>query len=170
MTQKRDRTPRSSDARSQVIAQSRRIWAALRQISAAEILLAVDGLAVIFAGITALTAAFESVLGEDLLLLVGGGALVLFGVMIVLRSNLQVVRTGLVGLTAGYFASALSEFEVATDACDIGGVLERCATDVTKGLPYAVYQGPLVLAVLTFALIVVEPRVRSRDNPPPKQG
>ena len=152
------------------VALARRVWAYLRNLRAAEVLLALDGAAVVFAGITALTGAFESVLGESLLLLVGGGALVLFGVMIVLRSNLQIARTGLVGLTAGYFASALSEFEVATDACDIGGVLERCATDVTKGLPYAVYQGPLVLAVLTFALIVVEPRVRSRDNPPPKQG
>ncbi|HYI22533.1 MAG TPA: hypothetical protein VEX62_07845 [Candidatus Limnocylindrales bacterium] len=105
--------------------------------------------------------------GQDLLLLIAGFALIAFGVMIVFRWNLRAVKTGLAGMTAGYFASALSEFEVATDPCDIGSTLARCADHVLGGTPWAVYQGPVLLAVLLFFLLALEPYV-SEAQPPPK--
>lgn len=129
-------------------------------------MLVIDGVAVSLVGAFAAFSSFGAVQGEFPLLLIGGLALVLFGAMIALRWNLGAAKTGLIGLTAGYFATALSEFEVVTDPCDIGATLDRCATDVVKGAPWIVYQGPLFLAVLLFVLIVLEPLVaKSRGSP-----
>jgi len=139
-----------------------RFWSQLRGLSLAELLLIVDGAVLALVGLFAAMAAIGSIQGEFPLLLVGGLALFGFGLMTVLRWNLGAARTGLIGLTAGYFATALSEFEVATDPCDIGATLDRCATDVVKGAPWVVYQGPLILAVLAFVFIVLEPLVRER--------
>ena len=74
---------------------------------------------------------------------------------------------GLIGMTAGYFASALSEFEVATDPCDIGSTLERCVGDPVLGTPWVVYQGPLVLAILLFVFIALETFLVTPAAPPP---
>ena len=139
-----------------------RFWSQLRGLSLAGLLLIVDGAVLALVGLFAAMAAIGSIQGEFPLLLVGGLALFGFGLMTVLRWNLGAARTGLIGLTAGYFATALSEFEVATDPCDIGATLDRCATDVVKGAPWVVYQGPLILAVLAFVFIVLEPLVRER--------
>ncbi len=129
----------------------------LRRSDVARVLLSLDGVAIGLTGVVAImgsTAAFQ---GEGILLLVAGIALVAFGIMVVLRWKLRAVKTGLIGMTAGYFAAALAEFEVATDPCDIGAHLERCVDHVVGGLPWAVYQGPLILAVLLFFLLVLEP-------------
>ena len=96
--------------------------------------------------------------------MIAGLALVLFGLMTVVRWNLTAVRTGMIGLTAGYFASALTEFQVATDPCDIGSTLERCVGHVPGGFPWVVYQGPLTLAILTFVLIAFQPLLKSRPG------
>ncbi len=117
---------------------------------------AVDGVLLIVVGVYALIASANTFQGEGFLLVVGGLALILFGLMIFLRWNLSAARTGLIGLTAGYFASALTEFQVATDPCDIGATLERCAGHVPGGTPWVVYQGPLVIAMLLFVFIVFE--------------
>lgn len=127
---------------------------------------AIDGVLVMVAGASALIASTSAFQGEGFLLFVAGLALILFGSMMILRWNLSVVRFGLFGLTAGYFASALQEFQVATDPCDIGATLERCATHVPGGLPWVVYQGPLILAMLLFVFIVFEPLLTSK---PPDQ-
>ncbi len=127
--------------------------------------LSVDGVLVGLTGVVALVGTVNAFQGEELLLFVAGIALLAFGAMIVFRWNLRAVKTGLVGITAGYFASTLSEFEVATDPCDIGSTLERCADHVVGGTPWAVYQGPIVLAVLLFILLALEPYVS--DAPPP---
>jgi hypothetical protein len=125
-------------------------------------LVAVDGLLLILAGVYAVIGSVGSFQGEGFLLLVGGLALVLFGFMMLIRWNLPAVRVGLIGLTAGYFATALSEFEVATDPCDIGATLERCAGHIPSGHPWVVYQGPLILAMLLFVFIAFEPLLASR--------
>jgi hypothetical protein len=65
-------------------------------------------------------------------------------------------------MTAAYFASALSEFEVATDPCDIGATMERCAGHVPGGQPWAVYEEPLLLAILLFFFLALEPIVSAR--------
>jgi hypothetical protein len=127
--------------------------------------LSVVGVLVALTGVVALIGSSLAFQGEDLLLLIAGIALLAFGVMIVLRWNLRAVKTGLAGMTAGYFASALTEFEVATDPCDIGSTLERCAGHVAGGTPWAVYQGPVVLTVLLFLVIALEP-LASPDQPP----
>ena len=132
---------------------------------AAPYVVAIDGMLVIVAGASAVIASTSAFQGEGFLLLVAGLALILFGSMMILRWNLSVVRFGLFGLTAGYFASALQEFQVATDPCDIGATLERCATHVPGGLPWVVYQGPLILAVLLFVFIVFEPLLTSPSPP-----
>jgi hypothetical protein len=132
--------------------------ARLRNLDIRSLLLSCDGVVIGLVGLVALLGAANGDLGERFLLFVAGLALILFGVMIVMRWNLSAVRTGMIGLTAGYFATALSEFEVATDPCDIGAALERCATDVVKGAPWVVYQGPMILAMLLFIFIVLEPR------------
>lgn len=53
---------------------------------------------------------------------------------------------------------------MATDPCDIGSTLAECATDVVKGAPWAVYQGPLVIAVLAFVVVALEPFVTRGDT------
>jgi hypothetical protein len=121
--------------------------------------LSLDGVGVALAGVISLIGASEAYQGDGLLLFVAGVGLLGFGLMIVMRWNLRAVKTGLAGMTAAYFASALSEFEVATDPCDIGSTIERCVNHVPGGFPWAVYQGPLVLAVLVFFLIALEPYV-----------
>jgi len=122
----------------------------------------IDGVLLIVVGVYALIGAMGAFQGEGLLLVVGGLALILFGSMTIIRRNLAAVRTGLFGLTAGYFASALTEFQVATDPCDIGSTLERCSGHVPGGLPWAVYQGPLFLAILLFVFIAFE----GSESPP----
>src|SRR4051812_14754227 len=92
--------------------------------------LTVDGVLLIVVGIYALIGAANSFQGEGFLLIVGGLALILFGAMTIARWNLSAVRTGLIGLTAGYFASALAEFQTATDPCDIGATFSSCAGHV----------------------------------------
>jgi hypothetical protein len=121
---------------------------------------------VAIAGALALSGAAAAFQGEELLLLTAGLALIAFGVMMVMNWNLRAVKTGLIGMTAGYFASTLTEFEVATDPCDIGSNLARCADHVAGGTPWAVYQGPLVLAVLTFFLLALEPYLADRRRLP----
>jgi hypothetical protein len=116
----------------------------------------IDGILLIVVGVYALIASTNTFQGEGFLLVVGGIALIVFGLMMIVRWNLTAVRTGLIGLTAGYFASALTEFQVATDPCDIGATLERCAGHVAGGTPWIVYQGPLILAMLLFAFIAFE--------------
>jgi hypothetical protein len=124
--------------------------------------LSLDGIVLGLLGIYAIVNSYLSFQGEGPLLLVGGVGLILFGVMIVARLGLAAVRLGLVGMSAGYFATALSEFEVATDACDIGSTLERCVGHVPGGHPWVVYQGPLILAVLVFIFLALEPLVSKR--------
>jgi hypothetical protein len=135
--------------------------AGLRKADLRSLLLSADGVAIGLSGVLALTGSLDGEQGERFLLVVAGLALLVFGLMIVMRWKLSAVRTGMFGLTAGYFATALTEFQVATDPCDIGAALERCATDVVKGAPWVVYQGPLILAVLLFIFIVFEPRSSS---------
>jgi hypothetical protein len=122
----------------------------------------IDGTLLIVTGVYALLGAANAFQGEGFLLVVGGLALILFGSMVILRWNPSLVRTGLVALTAGYFASALTEFQVATDPCDIGSTFERCAGHVAGGLPWVVYQGPLLLAMLLFVFIAFEPALKSK--------
>ena len=137
----------------------------------------IDGVLVIVVGVYAVIASANTFQGEGFLLIVGGLALILFGIMMILRWNPSAVRTGLIGLTAGYFASALTEFQVATDPCDIGATLERCASHVPGGTPWVVYQGPLVLATLLFVFICFEPLLAARapvaasqsPEPPPAE-
>ena len=71
-------------------------------------------------------------------LFIAGLALLAFGVMIVFRWNLRAVKTGFAGITTGHFAVALTEFEVATDPCDIGSTLARCAGHVAGRHSYGV--------------------------------
>ena len=127
-------------------------------------IVSIDGVLVFLIGIYALISSLVSYQGEGFLLVIGGLALLLFGFMMVLRWNLPLVRIGLVGMTAGYFASALQEFQVATDPCDIGATFERCVGVVPGGIPWLVYQGPLVLAVLLFILIAFEPATRGEQH------
>jgi hypothetical protein len=124
----------------------------------------IDGMFLVIVGLYALVGAANSFQGEGFLLTVGGLAIILFGLLMILRWNLSAVRTGLFALTAGYFATALQEFQVATDPCDIGSTLERCADHVPGGLPWLVYQGPLVLAMLLFVFIVFEPLLTPRSS------
>src|SRR6187551_822637 len=133
---------------------------------AAPYAVAIDGVALIVVGIYALVGAANAFQGEGFLLAVGGLALILFGLMMLIRWNLSAVRTGLFALTAGYFATALQEFQVATDPCDIGATLERCATHVPGGIPWLVYQGPLLLAMLLFVFLVFEPALTTRSSQP----
>ena len=114
-------------------------------------------------GIYALIGALNTFQGDGFLLVVAGFALIIFGLMMIVGWNLAAVRTGLIGLTAGYFAASLSEFQVATDPCDIGSTLDRCAGHVPGGLPWLVYQGPLLLAMLLFVFIAFEPMVRRTE-------
>jgi hypothetical protein len=134
---------------------------------AAPHVLTIDGVLFIVVGIYALIPALNSTQGEGFLLVVGGGALILFGLMTIIRWNLPAVRTGLIGLTAGYFASALSEFQTATDPCDIGATFERCAGHVPGGHPWLVYQGPLLLAILVFVFIACQPPERAASHEQP---
>jgi hypothetical protein len=127
--------------------------------AAAPVLLALDGLLVVGAGVLAVSGSLAAVQGEGPLLFVAGVALIGFGLMIAIRWQLAAAKAGLIAMAAGYFAAALSEFEVATDPCDIGAALAACATDLVKGEPYGVYQGPLILAVLAFVVIALEPFV-----------
>ncbi len=124
---------------------------------AAPYVVAIDGVLLMLAGGFAIVGSTETFQGEQFLLFIGGLALILFGIMILIRWNPVAVRTGLIGVTAGYFAAALSEFEVATDPCDIGATLERCAGHVPGGMPWAVYQGPLIIAILLFVFVAFEP-------------
>jgi len=117
---------------------------------------------VVAAGVFAILGSIGTFQGEGFLLVFGGSALVLFGLMMIVRWNLSAARTGLIGLTAGYFATALSEFEVATDPCDIAATLARCAGQPASGTPWIVYQGPMILAMLLFVFIALEPLVRAR--------
>jgi hypothetical protein len=117
----------------------------------------IDGVAIAALGLVAIVGSLGAFQGEAPLLVIGGGALIAFGTMLALRWRVRAARTGLAGLTGGYFATALTEFEVATDPCDIGATLERCANDVAVGTPWSVYLGPLVLAVLFFVSFIVEP-------------
>jgi hypothetical protein len=133
----------------------RRITAYLTRLSPR--LFAIDGALVAIAGLFAIQASIGTFQGEGFLLVFGGGALVLFGLMMILRWNLPAARTGLIGLTAGYFATALTEFQVATDPCDIGAKFARCAGAPVLGAPWIVYQGPLILAMLLFVFIALEP-------------
>jgi hypothetical protein len=126
--------------------------------------LTVDGVLLIVVGVYSLFGAVSSFQGEGFLLVVGGLALILFGLMTIVRWNLTAVRTGLIGLTAGYFASALSEFQTATDPCDIGATFQRCAGHVPGGLPWLVYQGPLLLAILVFVFIAFQPPAPERPG------
>lgn len=124
---------------------------------AAPYVVAVDGVLVMLTGFYALVNSFFAFQGESLILLIGGLALVLFGFLMIVRWNLPLVRLGLVGLTAGYFTEALQEFQVATDPCDIGATMERCIGHVPGGVPWLVYQGPMMLATFTFVLIAFQP-------------
>jgi len=139
---------------------------------AAPYVITLDGLILIVLGLIAMIGALRAFQGEALLLAIGGIALILFGVMMIGRWNVPALKTGLFGLTAGYFASALTEFEVATDPCDIGATFERCANDVALGAPWAVYTGPALLAVLAFVFIAFEPlnRPTAAADPDPRQG
>jgi hypothetical protein len=130
----------------------------LRRLDVKSLLLSSDGVAIGIVGLVAISGSFNGEQGERFLLFVAGVGLVLLGVMIVMRWNLGAVRTAMIGLTAGYFATAVAEFQVATDPCDIGATLDRCANDVVKGAPWVVYQAPLILAILTFILIVLSPK------------
>ncbi len=144
--------------------QVREAWASHRSQIAGS-LLSLDGILLGLTGVVALFGAFSAFQGEGLVLFIAGVALIAFGVMVVFRWNLTAVKTGLAGMTAGYFASALTEFEVRTDPCDIGATLERCANHVVGGTPYEVYQEPVFLAVLLFFLIALEPYVsRARET------
>ena len=137
---------------------------------AAPYVVTIDGFLLILVGIYAIVGALNTVHGEGFLLVVGGLALILFGIMVIMRWNPQAVRTGLIGLTAGYFASALSEFEVATDPCDIGSTIARCAGEATVGTPWIVYQGPLILAMLLFIFIAFERRLEPTTAPAPTES
>ena len=77
---------------------------------AARYVVAIDGVLFVVVGVYALIGSTNTFQGEGFLLVVGGLALILFGFMMIIRWNLPAVRTGLIGLTAGYFASALTEF------------------------------------------------------------
>lgn len=132
--------------------------------AAAPYVVALDGVLLGLVGVVAIIGSSEGAQGEGLLLLVGGLALVLFGLLMILRWNPSAVRTGLIGLTAGYFATSLTQFEVATDPCDVGGTFERCVGQVAGGEPWGVYQGPVILAVLLFVFIAFEPLLRSRTD------
>ena len=81
---------------------------ALRRSDVARALLSVVGVLVALTGVVALIGSSLAFQGEELLLLIAGIALLAFGVMIVFRWNLRAVKTGLAGMTAGYFASALT--------------------------------------------------------------
>ena len=131
---------------------------------AAPYIVTIDGVLLIIVGLYAAWSAIGSFQGEGMLLVVGGLAIVLFGVMVIGRWNPAAVRTGLIGLTAGYFATALSEFEVATDPCDIGATLDRCVGHVPGGGPWVVYQGPLILGVLLFIFIAFEPLLTKKTE------
>jgi hypothetical protein len=131
---------------------------------AAPYAITIDGMLLVVVGLFALVGAANSFQGEGFLLIIGGLALILFGLMMILRWSLSAVRTGLFALTAGYFATALQEFQVATDPCDIGSTLERCADHVPSGVPWVVYQGPLMLAILLFVFIVFEPLLRLQSS------
>ena len=128
---------------------------------AAPYVVAVDGVLVMLTGLYALANSFFAFQGEGLILLIAGFALLLFGFLMIVRWNLPLVRLGLVGLTAGYFAEALQEFQVATDPCDIGATMERCLGHVPGGVPWQVYQGPMMLATFTFVLIAFQPLLHS---------
>jgi hypothetical protein len=146
----------------------------VRAIYWPDVLMTVVGVLLTVAGASALLGVMSAVQGEAPLLLIGGLALILFGVMVMSRRNMRAARIGLIGLTAGYFATALTEFEVFTDPCDIGATLERCMTDVVRGAPWNIYVGPLFLAVLIFGVIALEPYTRRSDElgqiTRPKQG
>ena len=159
MTDEPEGLPRRSTKRPLATAQLIRPLSLLRRDQIARLLMTIVGVVVLLVGVGALLGATSAFQGEELLLLTAGVALVAFGVMIVFRWNLRAVKTGLAGMTAGYFASALSEFEVATDPCDIRSALARCVDHVAGGTPWAVYQGPFVLAVLLFLVIAIEPYV-----------
>jgi hypothetical protein len=136
-----------------------------RRAQIAGVLLSLDGVLIGLTGVLALVGAFNAFQGEEVVLFIAGLALLAFGVMVVFRWNLPAVKTGLAGMTAGYFASALTEFEVRTDPCDIGSTLARCADHVPGGTPWEVYQGPVFLAALLFFLLALEPyATRSRDG------
>jgi hypothetical protein len=76
------------------------------------------------------------------------------------------VRTGLTGLTAGYFAIVLTEFEVRTDPCDIGATMAACADHVVTDTPWGLYQGPPILAALLFIFLALEPLVPEASSTP----
>lgn len=124
---------------------------------AAPWIIAIDGLVVVLVGLYSVYNSFIAFQGESFILLMAGLGLLLFGVMMMLRWNLPLVRIGLVGLVAGYFGEALQEFQVATDPCDIGATMERCASHVPGGIPWEVYQGPFFLALLLFVMIAFQP-------------
>jgi hypothetical protein len=149
------------------LAERLRARVTLAMTRAAPYVVTVDGFLLILVGIYAIVGATNTIHGEAFLLIVGGLALILFGIMVILRWSPQAVRTGLIGLTAGYFASALSEFEVATDPCDIGSTLARCVGETTLGTPWIVYQGPLILAMLLFIFIAFEPLLQSTEGSAP---
>ena len=132
---------------------------------AAPYIVTIDAVLVIVTGVYALIGSINTFQGEGFLLVVGGLALILFGLMMLIRWNLSAVRTGMIGLTAGYFASALTEFQVATDPCDIAPTLARCAGHVAAGTPWIVYQGPLILAMLLFVFIAFEPLLKPGRRP-----
>jgi hypothetical protein len=118
---------------------------------------ALVGLAVATLGAVGVVQSPSSIQGEGLLLFAGGTALVVVGLMMMLRWRLPAVRTGLAGITAGYFAMALSEFEVRTNPCDIGSTLAVCGGHVPGDTPWGVYHGPVILATCLFVFLVLEP-------------
>ena len=130
---------------------------AIGRADVAGALLSVDGIVVVLVGLVAIDGSFAAFQGEQLPLFLGGLALVAFGVMIVFRLNLRTVKTGFAGLVAGYFAAALSEFEVATNPCDIGATFAACVGHIAGGHPFAVYEGPMIVAALLFFLLALEP-------------
>lgn len=155
-----------SGARPSALASARRRLSAIRRFHIARLLLVLDGILLALVGVIALQGSTVAFQGDELPLFIAGIALVSFGVMIVFRWNLRAVKTGLAGLTAGYFAAMLSAFEVATDPCDIASTMAQCVGQVAGGTPWAVYQGPLIIAALLFILLALEPYVSEAQEQP----
>jgi hypothetical protein len=121
----------------------------------------VDGLVVIVGGALAVFGAVRGPgQGGDLGLLLGGVGGILIGLLMVFRSRLELVKTVLAGLTAGYFALQLSVFQVATTRCDINEVAPECRGLVSDPTPYGAFDGPLVLAAILVVFLLFEPLLR----------
>ena len=125
---------------------------------AAPWIVALDGLFVILGGVIAVAGAVMGAnQGGDLGLLIGGVGGCLIGLLMVFRSRLELVRTVLVGLTAGYFALQLSVFQVATARCDVNEIAPECHGLAAGATPYGLFDGPLVIAAILVLFLIFEP-------------